>query len=178
MVVFSLSIVTRFARPRAKGYDVRIKKIYLKDGHPGDAEALLMPAVSSGDAEVAWRLADVLVAMGRLAEADVQLEAARFGFQGILEKHLLAFADHGAEFYSGSGADGERAFELASLNLANRPTLRAFEQAYEIAVAAGQPERASEILGAAKNRWGTTNTFRFSPLAECRVELIKNDSEQ
>ena len=78
----------------------------------------------------------------------------------------------------GSGDDGERAFELASLNLANRPTLRAFEQAYEIAVAAGQPERVSEILGAAKNLWGTTNTFRFSPLAECRVELVKNDSEQ
>ena len=75
---------------------VHLAEIYLKDGRPGDAEALLMPAVSSGDREVAWRLADVLVAMGRLTEADVQMEAARFGFQGILEKHLLAFADHGA----------------------------------------------------------------------------------
>jgi hypothetical protein len=33
---------------------------------------------------------------------------------------LLAFADHGAEFYSGSGNNPRRAFELASINLANR----------------------------------------------------------
>ncbi len=115
-----------------------------------------------------------MVAMGRFAEAEVQMQAARSGFEGLLGKHLLAFADHGAEFYSGSGNDAKRAFELASVNLANRPTLRAFEQAYETAVAAGLPERAAEILAAAKNRWGTTNAFGFSPMAEWRDEFVKN----
>ena len=43
---------------------VHLAEIYLKDGRPGDAEALLMPAVSSGDPEVAWRLADVLAQWG------------------------------------------------------------------------------------------------------------------
>ena len=106
------------------------------------------------------------------------MQAARSGFEVLLKKHLLAFADHGAEFYSGSGNDAERAFELASVNLANRPTLRAFEQAYKTAVAADLPERATEILAAAKNRWGTTNAFRFSPIAEWRDEFVKNDAEQ
>ena len=59
------------------------------------------------------------------------------GFEALLEKHPLAFADHGAEFYAGSGNDARRALELARINVANRPTLRAFEQAHAIAIAAG-----------------------------------------
>jgi 3'-phosphoadenosine 5'-phosphosulfate sulfotransferase (PAPS reductase)/FAD synthetase len=51
-------------------------------------------------------------------------------------------------------------------------------QAYKTAVAADLPERAAEILAAAKNRWGTTNAFRFSPIAEWRDESVKNDAEQ
>ena len=37
------------------------------------------------------------------------------------------------------------AFELASVNLANRPTLRAFEQTYLAAIAAGLSEDAAGI---------------------------------
>ena len=84
--------------------------------------------------------------MGRLADAEAQMQAARSGFELLLGKHLLAFADHGAEFYSGSGNDPGRAFELARINLANRPTLRAFEQAYAAAVGAGKsvpPQKSS-----------------------------------
>jgi tetratricopeptide (TPR) repeat protein len=157
---------------------VHLAELFCGCGRTGDAQALLMPAVSSGDPEVRWRLADAMVAMGRFAEAKVEREAARSGFQGLLGKHLLAFADHGAEFYSGSGNNAKMAFELASVNLANRPTLRAFEQAYKTAVAADLPERAAAILAAAKNRWGTTNAFRFSPIAEWRDEFVKNDAEQ
>jgi hypothetical protein len=93
------------------------------------------------------------------------MQTARSGFEALLEKHLLAFADHGAEFYAGSGNDPRRAFELASINLANRPTLRAFEQAYEAAVDAGESERAAKFVAAAEHRWGATNAFRFSQLA-------------
>jgi len=155
---------------------VHLAELFCGCGRTGDAEALLIPALSSGDPEVRWRLADAMAAMGRLTEAEVQMQAARSGFEVLLEKHLLAFADHGAEFYSGSGNDAKRAFELASLNLANRPTLRAFEHAYKTAVAAGLPERAAEILAAGRNRWGTTNAFRFSPLADCGADFVKNDA--
>ena len=104
------------------------------------------------------------------------MQAARSGFEALLEKHLLAFADHGAEFYSGSGNDPDRAFELASVNLANRPTLRAFEQAYETAVGAGKSQVASDILSAAETRWGATPAFSLSPLAACCRDSARDSS--
>jgi hypothetical protein len=84
-----------------------------------------------------------MTAEGRVAEAAPQLDAARSGFEALLDKHLLAFADHGAEFYAGSGSDALRALELAQVNLRNRPTLRAFQQTYTIAVAAGETDAAT-----------------------------------
>ena len=143
---------------------VHLAEIYLRDERTEYAEVLLIPVVSSGDPEVSWRLADLMVAKEKFAEGKAHLEAARTGFEALLEKHLLAFADHGAEFYSGSGKDAGRAFELAKINLENRPTLRAFEQAYETAVGAGHMKAASEILTAAEKRWGTTAAFGLSPL--------------
>jgi len=153
--------------PRYVKARVHLAEIYLSYGRTGDAEALLMPAVSSGDPEVCWRLADVMVAMGKFPDAKEQMQAARSGFELLLGKYLLAFADHGAEFYSGSGNDVARAFELASVNLANRPTLRAFEQACATALDAGKSQVASEILTSAAKRWGDTPAFRLSPLASC-----------
>jgi tetratricopeptide (TPR) repeat protein len=144
---------------------VHLAEVYLRHGRGKEAEALLLTAIPSGDPEVHWRLADVLAQMGRFADAKAQMQTARSGFEALLEKHLLAFADHGAEFYAGSGNDPRRAFELASINLANRPTLRAFEQAYEAAVDAGESERAAKFVAAAEHRWGATNAFRFSQLA-------------
>lgn len=144
---------------------VHLSEIYLQHGRMRDAEDLLLPAVSSGDPEVFWRLSDVMVAMRRLAHAEAQMQAARSGFEVLLQKHLLAFADHGAEFYAGSGNDPARAFELAAINLQSRPTLRAFEQAFAIAVAADFSDSASEILTAAKQRWGATVGFQLSSFA-------------
>ena len=153
---------------------VHLAEIYVHLGDVADAETLLAPAVSSGDPEVNWRLADVLKAMGKPAEAETQMHAARAGFETLLGKHLLAFADHGAEFYSGSGNDARRALELAKVNLANRPTLRAFEQAYETALGAGEVGTASELLIAAQKRWGGTNAFGQSPM----VTAIHAQSER
>jgi tetratricopeptide (TPR) repeat protein len=120
---------------------VHLSEIYLHFGKFADAESLLLPVISSGDPEVSWRFADVLLAMDRFAEAEAQMRIARLGFEELLTKHLLAFADHGAEFYSGSGNDARRAFELASINLANRPTRRAVELARKTAAGAGHQTR-------------------------------------
>ena len=153
---------------------VHLAEVYLRDERAREAEALLLLAViPSGDPEVHWRLADVLAKMERFADAEAQMQTARSGFEALLEKHLLAFADHGAEFYSGSGNDARRAFELASINLANRPTLRAFEQAYEAAVAAGESEHAAKIVAAAEERWGAARAFRLSQLAETHAKSEK-----
>ena len=120
---------------------VHLAEIYASQGRTGDAEALLLPALSSRDPEVRWRLADVLIAQGRFEEGERQLDAARSGFDDLLGKHFLAFADHAAEFYAGSGNDRRRALELARANAANRPTRRAIKQAHAMAAAAAQGRR-------------------------------------
>jgi hypothetical protein len=112
---------------------VHLAEIYASQGQTSDAEALLVPALSSRDPEVRWRLADVLTAQGRLEEGETQLDAARLGFEELLGRHLLAFADHAAEFFARSGNDYRRAHELARANVANRPTRRAVQQAQAIA---------------------------------------------
>ena len=113
---------------------VHLAEIYTSQDRPGDTEALLRPALSSGDPEVPWRLADALIAQERFQEAESQLEAARLAFEGLLGKHLLAFADHAAEFYAAAGNNCRRALELARTNINNRPTRRALEQADAIAM--------------------------------------------
>ena len=107
---------------------VHLAEIYASQNQTRDAEALLLPALSSRDPEVRWRLADVLTAQRRCQEAETELEAARLGFEELLTKHPLAFVDHAAEFFVGSGNDRGRALELARANVANRPTRRAVEQ--------------------------------------------------
>jgi tetratricopeptide (TPR) repeat protein len=112
---------------------VHLAEIYASQDRTADAEALLWPALSSRDPEVRWRLAEVMVAQRRLDEAETQLDAARFGFDELLRRYPLAFADHAAEFYAGSGNNCRRALELARTNVANRPTNRAVRQVDVIA---------------------------------------------
>lgn len=145
---------------------VHLAEICSSSGRPDQAEVLLMPSVPSGDPEVLWRLADALVAQNRYAEAEAKMNAARSGFESLLERHLLAFADHGAEFYAGNGNNWPRALELARINVANRPTLRAFELAHDIAVTAGDLQAASELITEAALQWGSTAAFRSSQLAK------------
>jgi tetratricopeptide (TPR) repeat protein len=111
---------------------VHLAEIYAGRGQAGAAETLLRPALSSGDPEVPWRLADALTAQHRFEEAETLLEVARSGFERLLGRHLLAFADHAAEFYAGSGDDCRRALDLARANVANRPTRRAVKQMHTI----------------------------------------------
>ena len=145
---------------------VHLAEIYSSSGRASDAEAILIPALSSSDPEVRWRLADVLVAQRRFNVAEAHMQAARAGFEFLLERHLLAFADHGAEFYAESGNDRHRALELARINVANRPTLRAFEQAHAIAVCAGDMDAASELFAEAVQCWGDTTGLLSSKLAD------------
>ena len=152
---------------------VHLAEIYVSSGRASEAEALLIPAISSGDPEVHWRLADVLASQKRYAEAEVHMRAAQSGFEALLERHLLAFADHGAEFYAGGGNNWRRALDLACVNLANRQTLRAFEQAHNIAANAGDLEAAAQFLSEATMRWGNTSAFRLSRLAKSHSEEWK-----
>jgi tetratricopeptide (TPR) repeat protein len=145
---------------------VHLAEICLAQGRVDEAESILRPAIAGGDPEVPWRLADVLKSARMTAEAEQHLETARSTFERLLNRHLLAFADHGAEFYAGSGNDARRAIELARVNVANRPTLRSFAQAHAIAFSAGDTDTASELLAIATRRWGAIPAFRSSRLAQ------------
>jgi tetratricopeptide (TPR) repeat protein len=122
---------------------VHLAEIVASQSRMGEAAALLRPALASGDPEVHWRLADVLTAQKRFTEAEAQLEAARAGFDDLLERYPLAFADHAAEFYAGSGSDRRRALALARANVANRPTRRAVTQMLAIEAAVAEAAAAS-----------------------------------
>ena len=115
---------------------VHLSEIRMRCGDGIEANALLEPVIASGDPEVRWRLADVLAAQGEPESARVHLEGVRMRYEALLAKHLLAFADHAAEFYAGSGNDPARARELARANAANRPTRRAIAQLQAIELSA------------------------------------------
>jgi tetratricopeptide (TPR) repeat protein len=122
---------------------VHLAEICASQGQIREAEATLSPTLSSRDPEVRWRLADVLMMQGRFEESEKQIDAARSGFDELLGRHLLAFADHAAEFYAGSGNDRRRALELARANVANRPTRRAVNLVDAIAVTSDRTLNAS-----------------------------------
>lgn len=143
---------------------VHLAEIYADAGELDDALALLQPVEASADPEMGWRLSQVLAAQGQSAQAAWQLAATRSHYETLLSRHKLAFADHAAEFYLGSGADPRRAFELARANLANRPTLRAFELAYAGARATGETDAAERLAGLAMARWGHLKAFAWSPV--------------
>lgn len=152
---------------------VHLAEILSATGRAGEAEAMLRPALASGDPEASWRLADVLHAEGSVDEVASHLETARSSFEALLDKHLLAFADHGAEFYIGSGGDPLRALQLARINLGNRPTLRAFEQTFKISLEAGEADTANEISSKATRRWGNTPAFQLSSFVQGSLESGK-----
>jgi len=152
---------------------VHLAEICSSEGRLSEAEALLRPVTAIGGPEVDWRLADVLGAQGKCDESETWMKAARSGFESLLDRHLLAFADHGAEFYAGSGNDYRRALQLARVNADNRPTLRALEQAHDIATSADDTTAALEFLSEAVERWGRTPAFALSSLQ--RHQLKKRE---
>jgi tetratricopeptide (TPR) repeat protein len=152
---------------------VHLAEIYSSEGNTSEAESLLRPAIAIGDPEVEWRLSDVLAAQGKMEDAEARMMAARAGFESLLERHLLAFADHGAEFYAGSGNDYRKALQLARVNADNRPTLRALERAHDIAVSADDMAAALELLSEAVRRWGHTSASKLSSLQRPRSKIEK-----
>jgi hypothetical protein len=156
----AIAYLPAYARAR-----VHIAEMHLDDGEEDAAETLLLPVVGSSDPEVRWRLAQAMAAQGGAEEGELQREAARAAFEALLARYELAFADHAAEFYLSSGANLRRAYDLALLNLANRPTLRAFELAHVAAKAACDDRLIAELLVRARGQWGVTKAFAYSPLA-------------
>jgi tetratricopeptide (TPR) repeat protein len=116
----------------------------------GDTESAverLENVVRSTDEPEALALLGLLhVRMGESTRGSREIAEARASYEFLLNHDPLAFADHGAEFYLGPGADPERAWVLAQQNLANRQTPRAAALAIKAAEASGRYSNASALL--------------------------------
>ena len=148
---------------------LHLAEICSAEGNFSEAEELLRRVMAIGDPEVDWRLADVLADQEKFEESEERMKAAHSGFESLLERHLLAFADHGAEFYAGSGGGLPRALHLARINADNRPTLRAIEQAHKVAILADDAAAAFELLSEATKRWGYASAFSLSSVRGQRL---------
>ena len=127
-----------------------------------------MPALSSRDPEVRWRLADVLIAQGRYRRGRGAARRRTVGLRGASWETPARLRGPCRGVLRRQRRRCRRALELARANVANRPTRRAFEQAHAIAVAAGEADAAAKLLTACTSRWGHTPAFRLSSLAQHR----------
>ena len=116
----------------------------------GDSESaieLLENVVQSSNEPEARALLGVLhLRTGDSKRGSREIAEARTNYELLLSRDPLAFADHGAEFYLGPGADPERAWVLAQQNLSNRQTPRAAALAIKAAEASGHYSDACALL--------------------------------
>ena len=125
--------------------NVHLAELEAESGQRGQAIARLRRIVDrTDDPEPAGLLGELLLDTEPEAAA-AYIDRARASYDRLLSKYPAAFADHGAEFFIGPGADAERALALALGNLANRPTERAHQVAIEVAQQAGALAKACEL---------------------------------
>ncbi|TKR30125.1 tetratricopeptide repeat protein [Luteimonas gilva] len=126
------------------------------------AERLERVLATSEEPEARALLGEIRLRGGDPAGAR-DIDRARRRYEALLARHPLAFADHAAEFYLGPGGDAERAWVLAELNLANRPTGRAFALANRAAAASGRDACAPALR----------HEFGPWPLQPCRQGPVR-----
>jgi tetratricopeptide (TPR) repeat protein len=127
--------------------NVHLAEIEALRGDSKSAIELLQNVVRSSNEPEARALLGVLhLRTGDSARGSREIAQARTSYELLLVHDPLAFADHGAEFYLGPGADPERAWVLAQQNLANRQTPRAAALAIKAAEASGHYSDACALL--------------------------------
>lgn len=130
--------------------NVHLSELEVERGETANALGRLRRIVdATQDPEPASRLAQFLAETDAGAAAEFA-QKARDGYESWLSKFPLAFADHACEFYLGAGGDPKRALELASANLANRKTQRAYGLSIEAAEAADDISLACRLANEAQ----------------------------
>jgi tetratricopeptide (TPR) repeat protein len=129
--------------PEFSTANIHLAEIEIARGDTGSAMARLDRVVrSSGEPEALALLGLLHVRTADSARGTSEISRAQERYESRLGQHVLAFADHASEFYLGPGADPERAWRLARMNLANRHTERAIALAIKAAAASGHREEA------------------------------------
>ena len=127
--------------------NIHLAEIEVLSGDPESAIKRLEKVVQSSREPEALALLGILhLRSGDSDRGGREIAEARLSYEFLLSRDPLAFADHGAEFYLGPGADPERAWVLAQLNLSNRQTPRAAALAINAAEASGHYSEACALL--------------------------------
>jgi len=127
--------------------NIHLAEIEALRGDNESAIKRLEDVVQSSHEPEALALLGVLhLRTGDSERGNYEIAEARTSYELLLSRDPLAFADHGAEFYLGPGADPERAWVLAQQNLANRQTPRAAVLAIKAAEASGHYSDACALL--------------------------------
>jgi tetratricopeptide (TPR) repeat protein len=127
--------------------NIHLAEIQALRGDSESAIELLENVVQSSNEPEALALLGVLhLRNGDSERGNYEIAEARKSYEALLTRDPLAFADHGAEFYLGPGADSGRAWVLAQQNLANRQTPRAAALAIKAAEASGHYSDACALL--------------------------------
>ncbi len=127
--------------------NIHLAEIEVLRGDPESAiERLESVAQSSQEPEALALLGVLHLRTGDSELGIYEIAEARTSYELLLSRDPLAFADHGAEFYLGPGADPERAWVLAQQNLANRQTARAATLAIKATEASGRYSDACALL--------------------------------
>jgi tetratricopeptide (TPR) repeat protein len=127
--------------------NIHLAEIETLRGDPESAIRRLEEVVQSSREPEALALLGVLhLRRGDSERGSDEITEARTSYNLLLSRDPFAFADHGAEFYLGPGADPERAWVLAQQNLANRQTPRAVALAIKAAEASGHYSDACALL--------------------------------
>lgn len=119
---------------------------------PEEAEAILKPVMEVSDdpeQKAILGLAKEKIAAG---SGKALLDEAKQGYDALLAKYPLAFADHAGWFYLKGVKDPARAAEVARENLKNRKTHEAYELAIVALTAAGSTTEACDAADEALKR--------------------------
>ena len=105
-------------------------------------------AKTSDDPDVLAGQADALRRAGKADDAKAMAERAAARYAEVLARLPLAYADHAASFYLGTGHDPARALVLAKQNADNRPT----DEAIELWLTAAQAASSKDDTCAAASK--------------------------
>ena len=125
------------ARPLFDAARCRVPAFAPAQGHLAEVEAEMGESESavarlhsltatSDDPDYAAQLARILGDVGRADEARHWCRLAAARYDELVASYPEAFADHAAEFWLAAGADPDKAFRLARINLEVRKTPRAY----------------------------------------------------
>ena len=133
--------------PEFVAANAHLAKLEAARGDTASAIERLEPVVvASNDPEALALLGGLHVKGGDTVHGQEETSLAQQRYESLLARYPLGFADHGADFYLGPGADPERAWILAQQNLANRETDRAYALAIKAAEATGRYQEACDLL--------------------------------